>query len=480
MGIGPNYASREDLLTAANLLRPLIASGQASRGAKLAQADILQNLAHHLSAAEGARLCEESRQILADMGALNLSDLAAAGIYGDVTDSQSRMEQVLGRLDEAQRLSELVGSLAEKVLAQRPGDLRAMKNRFYSADLQSRLAEQRHDYAKARTLGEASVTACRNYILFNPEDSSGWEALGLALMASGNLQMEEGRVSDALQTFRTAATLHQDPRNKTGISSSTTWAWGTLVRVEAQSGYLRSAQESLAELRKVAERWPKERGFAKSEYVKILQVNTAMAETNILLAAGDYAAAHQLAAKSAGELDALQLKEKDLEDTLILSKRLTRSVQVEASLRLGNAEEAATLLQDFIKKPLFRHNQDDLALKADLQARAQVQLGRALTASGQMDEARRVLGEAEKHYRELQKQGERGTGFTRDFTQLLYRLALAQPEDAAGRARRKALLAEAAQQFGTLSFEVQQLKDFRELADWIQTAQRSASQEATQ
>jgi len=133
--------SRSELEKGVGLLRPVVASGRATRSAKLALGDMLQYLAHSEPRPEdGLTDCIESREILAGMGALDLSDLTAASIYGDVTDTQSRMAQRLGRLDDAEKLSAIVSDIAEKVLEQRPGDLRAMKNRYFSANMQGMAA----------------------------------------------------------------------------------------------------------------------------------------------------------------------------------------------------------------------------------------------------------------------------------------------------------------------------------------------------
>ena len=68
------------------------------------------------------------------------------------------------------RLTHEVYAIAEKVLAQRPGDFRSMRNRALAADLLGRLALRRHDYAAAAEYGARSELAGESYVQFNPSD----------------------------------------------------------------------------------------------------------------------------------------------------------------------------------------------------------------------------------------------------------------------------------------------------------------------
>jgi len=67
-----------------------------------------------------------------------------------------------------------------------------------------------------------------------------------------------------------------------------------------------------------------------------------------------------------------------------------------------------------------------------------------------------------------------GARFVRSLVHALYVSAIAQPEDAAGQARRQAALAEAAEVLGALSTEARQTSDIRVLAEWIAAANGTA------
>jgi tetratricopeptide (TPR) repeat protein len=408
------------------------------------------------------------------MGALNLSDLTAASIYGDVTDSQSRMAITLGRIDEAEKLAGIVSDIAEKVLAQRPGDLRAMRNRFFSANMQGIVANNHHDLAKAEASQLKAEDAARYYTRFNPADSDGWQQLGTAGREVAFSYMDEGRVTDAIRKARETVALEHDPRNKTGMNASIYWTWANIVRLEAQQGNLRSARSALAETRRTLVQLQKDRAF-DPELTQISTLGTDMLEFDVLAAEGDYAAIHARAVDIGDRLAKMKLQAEGNRDFRTGAMRTARVWQNESALRLGNLEEAVTAARDFLDKPLFGRRAD-LAQIGDSTARAKVRLGQALLGSGQRSEALGPLNEAVAYYRKQLAAGAGETGFRQDFSRALWQLALAQAGDDAGLARRRALLAEAAGQLGGLSLEAQQLVESKELIQGVRAAQAQAGQ----
>ena len=468
VNIGIARVDKPALEVAVGRLRELLASGRASRVAKLTQADLLQYLAHtQLDPAVGETLCEESRKILAEMGALDLSDLSAASIYGDVTDSQSRMAQRQGKTDEAERLSQIVVSMAAKVLEQRPGDLRAMENRYYAANMLATVAEDRHDLAKAEASFAQSADAARNYTLFNPADSAGWNNLITSGRDLARTYLEQGRLADAKRLLRETTGLANDPRNKTGMDGGIIFAWRFIETLEAQTGNIRSARLALAEARRVVPLVVKDRGV-DAELAQITDLNMEMGEYDILAAEGDYAAIY---AKT-GDIDARLLQipgvnGRNLEfrnDAL----RRNRAWIAESALRLGNFEQAVTVARDNVEKPIVGRL-DKLTMAAIL-ARSKIHLGQALLGTDQRAEALVPLGEAVAYYRREQAAGASATFFRNDFARALFQLARAQSDDDDGRTRRRALLDEAMGVLGGLTIEAQQLLMNKELLKWISAA----------
>ena len=120
-----------------------------SRRVRRVYADVLTLLSTTQPKEAAIATCEDARKILVELGALDLSDLSATSAYGDTSDLEARHALSLGRLDDAERLQREVMGLAEKVLAQRPGDLKAMANRSAAPELLAQISVRRSDYAGA-------------------------------------------------------------------------------------------------------------------------------------------------------------------------------------------------------------------------------------------------------------------------------------------------------------------------------------------
>ena len=454
------------------LLRPIVATGRASRTAKLTLADLLQFLGHaQRDPAEGIKLCEEGRGILAAMGALDLSDLTAASIYGDVTDSESRMAQQLGRLDEAERLSQTVVEIAEKVLEQRPADLRAMQIRYFGANMLGTVALDRNDLAKAEAYNSKAVEAARSYTYFNPADSTGWNLLIASGRDLASTYVEEGRLAEGQKLLRETAALEHDPRNKTGTDVGIFFAWRLLEAVNVQTGDLRAARAALDEVHRVGPLIIRDRGLG-ADYAKITQLMTRAFEHDLDAAEGNYAAvltrAHDIDTRlrEITPADALAVAFRD--DSL----RRNQGWMAEAALRVGNFEEAATVAKDAVEKPIVGRLGPQ-AVK-DSVARARVRLGQSLLGSGRTAEARGEFEQALTYYRAQQAAGANGMGSRQDLARVLYHLAKTQAVDQAGVARSQALLAEAESVLMGLTLEAQQTMASKELIQGVRKARAEA------
>jgi tetratricopeptide (TPR) repeat protein len=465
------FMQTRDLEEAAALLRPLVKAGRASRSAKLAYADILSILAHSQDRVVGLATCEESRKILADLGALDLTDLTAASAYGDVTDTQARLSEQLGRYDEAQRLAEQVGDIAEKVLERRPGDLRAMINRYYSANVLGNVAYDRNQFPEAETHYTKSEEAARNYALFNPADNLAWRNWNQSNLDIGETLAEQGQVAEALRHYHLTAARENDPRNKTGSDIGLLNAWQHITQLEAQGGDLRAARAAHAEVCRVSDLLIKERNLDQ-ELTRIATLGRQLQEFDILAAEGDYATIHARAVAIADQLGKVKEMNKGNQVFRFNTLRSARTWQIESALRLGRAEEAVTVASKVVNEPMTY--QVDLAPAERMKARARVRLGQGLVAVERRAEALAPLGEALVQYRTQQAGGAHGATFRHDFARALHEAAEAQGADDAGRAQRRALLDEAAGVLGGLSFEAQQLGPNKELIQWVSAARAQA------
>ena len=471
--IGGNFfQQKKEVEEMVALLRPLVASGRASRAAKLALGEILAILPHLQKREVGLETAEESRKILADLGALDLSDLAAASAYGDATDTQARIAFQLGQLDEARRLATIVGEIAEKVLERRPGDLQAMINRFYSANVLGYVALYRHQFAEAEARFTTELEAAKYYALFNPAASLAWRNWNQGNTDLGDTMLAQGRVADALRQYREATAREKDPRNKTGANIDLLDAWQSISRLEAQQGNFRTARAALVESRRVGQLLGKERNI-NPELQQIGALNLQLQESEILAAEGDYAAVQARAADVVEQLGKIKETNEGNRSFRASAARRSRALLAESALRLGRPEEAVTAARGGLVD-LEVEQRQDLATANQITARAKVRLGQALLESGQRSEALAQFSEALTFYRAEQANGATETGFRQDFARALYHLSRAQESNAAGRAARLALLDEALTVLGGLTVEAQQLRDSKELIKWVTDARREA------
>jgi len=472
LGSSNFFQAKKEVEEVAALLRPLVASGRASRAAKLALGQVLGILPHlqRDNGEQALATCEEGRKILADMGALDLSDLAAASAYGDATDTQARVALRLGRKDEAQRLAVIVGEMAEKVLERRPGDLQAMINRTYSASVLGDIAFARYEIAQAEANYRRSMEAAKNYALFNPADNLAWRDWSGSYVNLGDTLAEQGKMTEALAQYRAATELEKDTRNKTGSDVGLFQAWQNITRLEAQLGNVKAAHAAHAENIRVGELILKERAI-NEELVQITALGRQLQELDILVAEGDYATIHARATDIAERLG--KIKETNAGNAGFRQNiaRQSRAMIIESAVRLGRNEEAVTAARDSIARPLTSL-QDQLTAQL-IAARARVRLGQALLGSGQRNEALAVFGEALAYYRAELANGANGATFQLDFARVLYHLSRAQANDEAGRAQRRASLAEAAGVLDSMSFETRKLVASQELIKWVLAAQKA-------
>jgi hypothetical protein len=469
--IGGGRGTPEQLKQAADLLRPLAGAADASRQVKQAYADALNLLSHTLPKEEGVASCEEARTILAGLGALDLSNLNAAAAYADVSDSEARHLLSLGRIEESEKVEHEVFELTEKVLAQRPGDLRSRANRFFAASQLASLADRRHDTAAAADYAQRAASAGEDYARFNPADLTTWRwwIIGLNLVSYN--QYERGEVKAAQATLEKTLALAGDPRLPSSLGPD---LWFTSMQnalVEAQLGDAAQAEKALQLLKKyraeVVEQFsaedPRRELFAISQGVG----------SRLQLIEGQTQAAYANSAAVVDRLDKIRVPEKG-------AARVTRdnmlrgslSVSTIAAIRLGHFAEAEALARRLAE---VRRDPTDDADPLIQSSRVATLLAHAITMQRRAEEARAALDPALAYYERDQKAGAAGTSFRYDYAYALYVSALTRAADASGRAKRDAELAEAAKLLGGASAEARQLADFRELAGWIATARDGAS-----
>jgi hypothetical protein len=460
----------EDLQEAADLLRPWAKAAGTSAETKMLYADTLNYLSHTQALDKRIATCEEARAILRDVGARDLADLRAASIYADTSDSQARHSLLLGKVAEAEKLETEVYAIAEKVLAQRPGDLRSMANRALAADLLGRLAIRRHDYVAATDYGARSALAGENYVRFNPSDLNSWIYWIRGKSQVADVLLEQGRVGAALDAYRATVSLDQDTRRPASLSPLLWNSWGGLLLLESRMGDFPAAERTfnsaVAALKSTA---ALEAAGSQRQILFGLVVSSLQSRVN--LAKGNNQGAFDLAMQTAGQLRKLDLSQTEsggsIRDVTAFRNNVLRNTLITSSLaalrtgRYGEAEAAARERGSLPPNPYSELDpQDELS-------RAQVTLAHAIVLQGRTDEARQITQTEIARYRAELQGGANGLAFNRDLAHALYVDALSRPAGDPGRA---AQLREASKRLDLLSTEANQLLDIRELRGWIAAA----------
>jgi hypothetical protein len=389
-----------------------------------------------------------------------------------VTDTESRMTMRLGQVDESDRLAGIVSDIAEKVLQVRPGDLRAMKNQYFSLNMQANVARNRHDLAKALLYNTRADDACRYYTRFNPADAGGWDNRGQGNRELAASYIDLGRITEGLETLQEGAAMARDPRNKTGMSFFSYQSWVNITIWNAQLGNLGSARSALEQSQRTLKEFVKDHSI-DAELEEIGKLDQGLLESAVDQAEGKYEKVHARALETADRLSRMKLTAEGNVEFRANALRRSRNLQVESALRLGNFEEAITAARDLLDKPLLSRRIDALEKDTSM-AQSKVRYGQALLGAGRRLEALAVLRDAEGFFREQQARGAADTGFRLQFARSLFQLARAQADDEAGRSQRLTLLDEAMTQLGGLTVEARQLRDSRELLKWVTDARSEA------
>lgn len=463
--LGPFRAPAE-LQRAADLLQPMTVAPDGSRQARLLYAEVLNYLSHTQPLEVGIATCEEARNVLVGLGALDLTDLGAASVYADTADSQARHALGLGRIDEAEALSLEVYDLAEKVLAQRPGDLRSMQNRALAADMLGQLAELRHDYEAATKYAAMSERAGEDLVRFNPTDLNAWVYWIRGKQSVAGALLEQGHVLESMDVLRSIVT--GDGERAPPVILGLGWTWQQLAWLEAATGRRGPADEAFAQSNRVF-RAVLEQPGADSPLTPVLapDIESRAAWLMLNLGEADAALRHALAAEA--QIGQLEIGEEDTTTRNISRNVLRRALAAaaRAELQLGRPARSEAAWRRWMEVP---REQDRGANTQDFISRARVGLAHTIALQGRNDEALGLLAPELERYRDEHARGAAGISFQSDFAHALYVSAIAQADDAAGAATRQSELVEAAGLVDGMSAEAKQMATHRELRGWIAAA----------
>jgi len=461
-------AGRSDakLLTrAADLLRPLVHAPNGPREAKLLYANTLNYLSHAVAdKTQAVATCEEARTVLKGMGALDLTDLDAASAYADVADSEARHLLTINRVEDAQNLEQEVFNLAEKVLAQRPNDLRSLSNRYYAAQLLGSLSLRKHDLAAASNFANRATLAGEDLVRFNPADLASWQFWAGGKGQFADMQLEQGQVGQSMASMRDALALAQDPRLPSSLGPVIWARWGTFAALQARAGDTAAAEKSL-------QTFVRDRDELIATYPAgdsrrdVLASADQVARSRVQYFHGDYAASLANATAAADAIGKVAVPAQNQGAVIPRDNLLRGALRTAAfsALQLGRGAQAETLARRWQSVPSDPTSNAD---PRDESSRARAAIAHALVMQSKSADALEVVQPALDYYQSQQQAGAQETSFRTGYAYALYVSALATNNAAA---KHRALDA-AAQLLDGASDEVKDLSDVRDLVGRIAAA----------
>jgi len=450
------------------LLKPLVYAPDASRDARKLYADTLNYYSHTQPREASVALCAEARKVLAGLGALDLTDLNAAGSYADTADSEARHLLSLGRVAEAKQLETEVYEIAEKVLVQRPSDLHALSDRSFAAELLGRLAARMHDGPAALDYARRAVLSGESEVRFNPSDLGAWQRWSLALSALSNQQFDNGDIADATATLRSALALGEDKRRPSSLGPILWYHWIRLAFLESQTGNSAAAMAAI-------------KSFQRDAGELLAQLSAKDARRPLLADPGrgivgwvqfiEGAAQDALATATAviGRTASIDVPATDIGATSLKGNimRSNYDTATQAALRLGRYRDAETYARKLLDVPRDPTTEEDPQQR---RSHGAALLAHAIAMQGRAEEALATLAPALAYYREQQRAGATETQFRLDLAYALLVDALARSDSAAERAHRAASLDEATRVLGGASEQARQMAGFRMVAGMIAEA----------
>jgi hypothetical protein len=138
---------------AVELLRPYVEAPNASVAARRVFGTVATSAGSYAEGEQALALIAQAQRALASIGALDGSDIGAAADYATALEYQALTEWRMGRNTDLEATTTQGLALADRVLAARPGHLRALAARVFLKTLSAGklLAEMRYDEALART-----------------------------------------------------------------------------------------------------------------------------------------------------------------------------------------------------------------------------------------------------------------------------------------------------------------------------------------
>jgi tetratricopeptide (TPR) repeat protein len=392
---------------------------------------------------------EEGRTALRSIDNLALNDVAAAGLYTEVSAWQLGALRALGRVDDARRVGADAIDAASRILEKRPGNMQAMRSRGLLLSSLAETEDEAMNIRKANDLSEAAIRNWREFLRIDPSN-----AIALNNLAGGYGQMSGalyklGRVGDAATAIRAGIDVRRDKGQSPFHASGLAGMSGFLSEVEADRGRRREAEAALADLGKFREVALKPVPPGKFERTTA-EIFFDRFQGTLMMIDGDYAAARRWARERHQTAEKLATSSPGEERAKAFLLLQTQRRVAQASLRMRQYADAEADVRQAIA-----HRNSIPPRSLDEQREAmddQILLAIAIARQGRRAEAQQVIAPALKFHRDLAARGGDDQTQRLQLAQALYASALA------GGATERVALAEAARLIDGLSPELRALK----------------------
>jgi len=446
------------------LMQPWAKKPDASRRTQLLYATILNTLCSWQPTEQAAQTCAESRQLLAGLGATNLSDLQTASTYCAATANEVYFLIQLGRLDEAERLNQETSILLARLLAQRPGE-HAASYQCMIIENEWLLANHRGDIKTLPGIAERCERAYQDAVSFDPGNASNLAGLLMARQRVAGIAWEAGRITESLTKLHEAvADTRQVTEEYASVLEQKFWILMVTLWLEDQSGLIDSDHHRTDQLGFLAKKmtengcmWPE----ALAEFTEAVKYYGKGNSPEI--------SERAFAEKKQALIRIVALHRKGFDETLWHALHWNALLGIaHFGNRSGRYAEVEALLRD----SLDGANADFTATVQDPSYDLEPYLlyGIALIRQGKAASAREAVARPFQLFSKAWAQGVRTISTIRGVALARYVQALAETDDAAGRIRRRAALDEAAGLLDQLSDEAKQLSNWRELIRWVADA----------
>ncbi|HEY2863281.1 MAG TPA: hypothetical protein VGK37_06655 [Casimicrobiaceae bacterium] len=379
---------------------------------------------------------EKARQAYRSIDGLKLDDLPAAVGYAEASAWQMAALQNLGRFDQIRKVGEEAVTVAEQVLAKRPGNMSALRARALTVDTLSNVEGFSLHIRKARALSEQGARDWETILKIDPSNQIAWNNLASSRMTTGFWSLNLGEIREAEQQWRAAVGLQKEVKEVAMIGLVLSLASGYLTMLEADSGNRPAAESALAANRRfieLATRGLPAGSFGRTYLPEFLgsygypTTGFGYGTYALPLAAGDYESVHKEALASIGRLEQIKAPPQAELDWKKALEAAYRTAAL-ASYRLKDyraadkeIKRALELRRDIpVRTPYEQRDEGDQRVVAALIA---ARLGRSA-------EAQQLLEPVLKLHRELYARGKDNEDQTQraEFAYALYASALAAPD----------------------------------------------------